>query len=939
MRTSVAPIRSVLLKTCSAAVVAAVSLTAPALAQQVVPAQTTDQKKAAEVVDPASPSAEEQRRGDQGVGSDVIVTGSRIQRAGFNAPTPTLVLGPTELRQGDPVSVAQVLDESPQFRATLTPATTTGNTNNSASSADLRGLGPVRTLTLLNGHRFSGSFDLNTVPINLIKRVDVVTGGASAAWGSGAVAGVVNIILADDLKGLTLGVDTGVSTRGDGSRYGVNGTFGFGFAGGRGHFEVAADYLDDHGIPGSQFGRDDRPNLKSAIFQRADGTFVLANNVQYTVLNANGLILGGPADQQVFNADGSLSPLRLGSETFGGFTVNGNGQSVYDYIPVSSPYRRGNVFARASFDLNDRTKLWIDGSYSSLKSAFGSFPDAVFLSIEPDNPYLTSAAKAQLTALGATYPLTVGRLLGDIGPEGDLGIHTDRRNLEGAIGIDGSFGASWKYNVYYDHGELRNDQSITNQPIAGKFENAVDAVAGPNGQPICRINAVTVTDAGCQPLNLLGQGHASAAAIAYAFAAAREITTTKLDAAGFAVRGQPLSTWAGPVDVAVGGDFRWEKFTTNYNDPLSLAGALEVDNFSPTNGGFNVQEGFGEVNVPLLDVPHTAHLEVNGAARYSNYSTSGGIWSWKGGGTLRLVGDFLLRGTYSRDIRSPTVAEYFTNKGVMIGDAQDPYRGGRTQANITSFTGGNPALTPETSHTLTIGGSYSPHYVHGFSFSVDYYSIRIRNVITTRTLQETLTQCHQQNPNDPTCGGVIVRAGDGTIANVSTPFVNLSQYRTRGLDFEASYLLPLNRLSTNLPGTIRFRALATRVIDLIADNIDRAGIVGDTTTFTTPKWRANGSLTYQDAVLGVDLRVRYVGGGQYNQPYNINGELIDSVIQNGKIGSRTYVDLGVRAKIAQLEVFANVNNLFDRDPPYVTYTSPTYDVIGRYFSAGVKLKY
>lgn len=922
------PMRCTLLTGCSAVMLLAA---VPALAQQVVPPQTADQKRAAEVVDPASPSAQEQRRGDQG---DIVVTGSRIQRAGFNAPTPTLVLGDVELRQGDPVSVAQVLNDTPQFRATSTPATTAGNTNNSAANADLRGLGSVRTLTLLNGHRFVGSFDLNTIPVNLIKRVDVVTGGASAAWGSGAVAGVVNIILADDIKGITVGADLGISTRGDGPRYGANFTAGTSFAGGRGHVTIAADYLDDKGI----FGREDRPNLKSAIFQRADGKFILANNVQYTVFNTGGIVVGGGANGQVFNPNGSLSPLVLGSQTNGAFTVGGNGQSVYDYVAVSSPYERTNVFGRASYDLGERTKLWVDGNFSQVKSNFSFFPFPTFITVQADNPYLTPATRAQLAGLGATYPLTVGRILNDIGPTGSLGLITNRRVLEGAVGLDGAFGANWKYNVYYDHGELRNDQSITNQQISTNFDRAVDAVAGPNG-PVCRVNAITVTDPACSPLNLLGVGNASPAAVAYAFGAAREINTTKLDAAGFAVHGQPLSTWAGPVDIAVGGDFRWEKYVTNFVDPLSLANALVADNFAPTNGGFNVQEGFAEVNVPLLDVANAAHLEANGAARYSNYSTSGGIWSWKGGGTLRLVNDFLLRGTYSRDIRSPTVLEYFANREVTISDVQDPFPGGKAQANVTSYTGGNPLLTPETSHTLTLGGSYSPHYLHGFSFSVDYYSIKIKNVISTLTTQETLGRCYQQNPNDPTCGGVIARSPDGTIASVDTPYINLAEYRTRGLDFEASYVMPLDRVSSGLGGTIRFRGLATRVIDLVADNVERAGIVGDTTTFTTPKWRANGSVTYQDKVLGVDLRVRYVGGGQFNQPYNINGAVVDTVIENGKIGSRTYVDLGMRAKIAQLEVFANVNNMFDRDPPFVTYTSPLYDVIGRYFSAGVKVKY
>ncbi len=224
MRTSfIPPVAAWLRASSGVAVAIGLLMHGSASAQTAVPAPSVDEKKAAEIVDPSRPGAAEERAGDKG---EIIVTGSRIQRAGFNAPTPTTVLGDIELREGNPVSIGQVLNDSPQFRSTVTPATTTGNTNNSAEQADLRGLNPVRTLTLLNGHRFVGSFDLNTIPKNIVKRVDIVTGSASAAYGSGAVAGVVNIILDDQLKGITFGADTGISTRADGERYHFDGAFG-----------------------------------------------------------------------------------------------------------------------------------------------------------------------------------------------------------------------------------------------------------------------------------------------------------------------------------------------------------------------------------------------------------------------------------------------------------------------------------------------------------------------------------------------------------------------------------------------------------------------------------------------------------------------------------------------------------------------------------------
>lgn len=700
---------------------------------------------------------------------------------------------------------------------------------------------------------------------------------------------------------------------------------------------IAGDYFHDDGI----FGRDTRPNLRSAIFQQANGQLILANNVGFTILNSGGVIAGGKGAGLVFNHDGSLSPLRLGSQTSGIYTVNGAGQNLFDYVAVSSPYQRGNVFTRASFEISPAAKLWVDGSFTRVTSNFPFFPTTPFLSIQADNAFLTPTAKSQLAALGATYPLNVGRIITDVGPTGILGYHSARRTLEGAIGLDGSLGGSWKYTSYYDHGEIRNDQSIYNQTIKANFARAVDAVIGPNGAPACRVNVdanPTNDDPACQPLNLLGQGNASAAATAYAFGPGQLVATTKLDATGVSVSGQPFSIWAGPVDVAVGGDFRWESLTTNFVDPLSLANALGSLNFTATNGSFNVQEGFGELNVPLINAEHKLHVDVNGAARYSNYSTSGGIWSWKLGGTARLFDDILLRGTYSRDIRSPTIQEYFTNKGVNIASASDPYRG-VLQGGVVSLVGGNPQLTPETSHTLTIGGSYAPRFAHGFNISVDYYNIDIRNAIATLTLQDTLTSCFVSLPGDPTCGGVIVRNPDGTIATVARTFRNLASYKPRGLDFEASYLLPLDRLSSGMGGTLRFRALATHVFDLLINDgvrvTDRAGIVGDTVSFSTPKWRATGSLTYQDTHLGVDLRVRYVDGGIFSNVTGGNRLLI----ANNNINSRTYVDLGAQFKVKQLTVFGNVSNLFDRDPPYVTYASPIYDMIGRYFSAGVKFKY
>lgn len=879
----------------------------------------------------ASPSwAQEARQDGQ---SDIIVTGSRIQRQGFDAPTPTTVLSAEELRQGDRPSLAQALNDIPQFRPTQTPETTTANATSAASPADLRGLGPVRTLTLLDGHRFTGSADLNSVPQNLVKRVDVVTGGASAAWGSGAVAGVVNLILDDDLTGVKMGMNQGISSRGDGYRYGGDIAWGTKFAGGRGHVMVGGEYLESKGA----FDRASRPNLNAGLFQRADGQLVLANDVNLTVLNRGGSILGLTAAPYnlVFNPDGSIGPLPLGSETYGQQTTGGGGQSLYDYMAVSAPYKRTNLFARASYDLTDDLTVWINGSYNRMAANYAFFPETSVSVVMPDNAFLTDTARAQLSAAGVSTPFVLGRILDDVGKDRMLTFGYTRRNLEGAIGLDGKFGNGWSYRAYYDHGELRSTQTLSNQRITANFAKAIDAVLV-NGTATCRVNADAATandDAACVPIDILGNGKITEAGVAYAFGAASQITTTKLDTAGVSLGGQPFSTWAGPVDIALGADFRWEKFVTNSTDALSLAGAFSTLNYAATNGRFDVREFFGEINVPLLDLAETARLEVNGAARYSDYSTSGGIWSWKTGGTLRLMNDLLLRAVYSRDIRSPSISEYYLNRATNISSALDPYNGNAVAQNVVSYTGGDPNLQPEVAHTLTLGGSYSPRFAPGLRLSLDYYHIKIDDVIVTLQTQDVLNLCAAQHPDDALCGGLITRNANGSLASVQRSFRNLAQYRTKGLDMEAAYQVPLG------DGRVTLRALATHVMELLIDDgvsvTDRAGIVGGDTAFSTPKWRVTTSAGYDDDRFGADLRLRYVSGGRYTNVTGPNGELP----LGNRIASRAYVDLGLRFKVGTFTLFGNINNLFDRDPPRTQYSNPNYDVIGRYFSGGVRLNF
>lgn len=901
--------------------------------------------------------AEQAGEGESGDESEIVVTGSRIERAGFDQPTPTTVLGAVELRQGARPNLQQILNDQPQFRATVSPSVSNGNTSTGTAPVDLRGLGLDRTLTLVDGRRFVGQNNLNYIPIGIVERLEVVTGSASAAWGSNAVAGVVNVIIKDDFDGLTLGGQTGISSRGDGMRYGLDGTFGIGFAGDRGRLTVAAEYVDDKGIP----DRNSRRNLGSPAIVRVnplsttDFSTRLTRDVNFGNQTTGGLITTGVLAGQVFESDGSLRPFRggtrLGAAAFPAQIIGGeDGIGLFDTVAASTPFKRLATYGRLSYDLGD-ARVYIDATYGSVETDDRFVPDFLVppQTIQASNPFLSPAIRAQLAAAGQTS-FTLGRFFNDI-----LFINFDskRENKEGAIGIEGGFGR-FKYNAYYSHGEVESDIQLGNSRVAANFTRAINAVSS-GGQIVCAVNAdanPANDDPACRPLNPFGQNNASAEARDYITDTQRQRTVTKLDAAGVELQGDLFDLPAGPLTVVVGAEARWEEQNQSRGELDATPGYFGIPLFTaPVNGGFDVREGFTEVAVPVFNADGVFKLDLNGAARYSDFSNSGGIWSWKVGGTARLFDALLLRAARSRDIRSPGIANLFTVRALTVGPLVDQDTAGRTgapgfsatPATVSTFSGGNPDLVEEASRTLTVGGSFSPSFVPRLNISVDYYDIKIGGAITALSGSNLTLACNRGNLS--ACDRVIRNPTTQTVETVFTNFQNVASIETSGFDLEASYLLRMSDFSGAMPGSLRLRALATHVrkyvIDTGVTRVDTAGDVGDATANSIPKWRATFSATYQDAALGLDARVRYVDGGTYNKLLvdNPATATLEGLVNN-RIKSRTYVDLGAQFKVRdRFTLFGNVNNVFDVDPPITSAGNPNYDVVGTYFTAGARVNF
>lgn len=907
--------------------------------------------------EPTSSPAEQAGEGETDE-SAIVVTGSRIARDGFDQPTPTTVIDDVELRQGARPNLAQILNDQPQFRQTTTPQVSNGNTSTGTAPVDLRGLGSARTLVLLNGRRFVGENNLNFIPSSLVERLEVVTGGASAAWGSNAVAGVVNIIIKDELDGVSVGVQNGISSRGDGMRYGFDASFGTKFADGNGSFLIGAEYRDDKGIP----NRNSRSNLGSAAIARVnplsttDATSALTRDVNNGNSSAGGLITTGVLAGQTFNPDGTLRPFRggqrLGAAAFPAQMVGGeDGLGLFDDVAASTPFDRLAAYARVSYDL-DNAKVYADFTYGRATTDARFVPDFLVpaQTIQASNPFLSATIRNQLAAVGQTS-FTLGRNFNDIL---FLRFDTERVNKEGSIGIEGTIGTNYRYRAHYSHGEIESDQKLRNARLAGNFTRALNAVSS-GGQIVCAVNADVITtndDPACRPLNPFGQFNASSESLAYVTGTQQSFTTNKLDSAGVEVQGEPFSLWAGPVTVAVGAEARWEE-QKSMRSPATVAGGFGIPLFtSDLSGGFNVKEGFAEIALPLANFEDTFKFDLSGAVRYSDFSNSGGIFTWKVGGTARLFNDLLLRATRSRDIRSPGIGNLFAVRNINVGPLVDQDSAGRLAANpaynanpatVTTFSGGNPNLVEEVAQTLIIGGSFQPSFIPGFSASVDYYDIKIGGAIATLNGSALTLAC--RNGSTAACDR-ITRDATGTVVQALSNSQNIASFETRGLDFEVAYVLPLSDLSASTPGTLRLRALATYIDAFVFDTgitrVDSAGDVGDATANSIPKWRGTLSATYQADDFAIDLRARYVDGGLYNRALAIKTSPagVTTGLINNQIGSRTYIDAGVQFKVQdRFTLSANVNNIFDVAPPITPGGNPHYDIVGTYFTVGAKVNF
>jgi outer membrane receptor protein involved in Fe transport len=714
----------------STLLVAAATIAAPALAQTADPA--SQPKTGVQSTDPAAPAAgisnqESAPPAAENSAGDIVVTGTLIRNPNLVSSSPVSVVGQEEIQLRQRNTAEELLRDLPGVAPSI--GSSVNNGNGGSAYVDLRGLGNFRNIVLLDGARITpastvGRVDLNNIPLALIERTDVLTGGAATTYGADAVSGVVNFITRSDFSGMEANVSQGISERGDGAAFRADLTLGANFDDGRGNAVVSFGYQDVD--PVYQGARDfSRNNYTSTSGGRGgSGTTVPG---RFTL---------GSAFNTIQPDSGALRPY-VGSRD--GFNFN-------PYNVFQTPFKRYNIYGAGHYELSDNIEVYGRGMFSKNTVSTIIAPSGVFgqlLTIPVSNPYLPAAARAQFcanndfnpslagiqtisaaecaaaaTATSPTDPnfraftTTVGRRLTESGPRVSDYV---TQMFDYRAGIKLGITSSISLDVSGAYGESENRQTQSGYVLISRLRTAAyatnpntclgssPAVLNPNPAlpPLANAGAGTNAGTGCVPVNLFGgDGSISANQIPYLTAAATTSQNTSLAQARALLSGDVGASlpWADePIGFAVGAEYR--KYTAQqFADELSqTAGELggaggAVPNFQ---GSYDVKEAYGEIIAPLVsDKPFFHSLTVEGGLRYSSYKVdapgnpSYDTWTYKGGGSWEPFDGFKVRGNYQRAVRAPNIAELFSplNTG-LTSLATDPCRTTRNAAGAITYAG------------------------------------------------------------------------------------------------------------------------------------------------------------------------------------------------------------------------------------------------------------
>lgn len=922
----------------------------------------------------------------------IIVTGSRISRPDLDNSTPTLSIGSELLENRGLANIADLATQLPQFTPSFGSSRTQSTFSGAASSGlnliNLRNLGGGRTLTLTNGRRMAGgtttstAVDFNMVPTANIKRIDVITGGASAIYGADAVAGVVNIITDQKFEGLKLGASYGVSERGDNENPNLYAMIGGAFGNG-GHATLTAQY-DYQGFVGCS-----SRYLCAEDFAWSPPASPIRGPAAYSAVGANPTFFLTAA-----NGLPAISATRIG-ESLSYTDANGNlipfvtsrdGYNRNGARTLAIPTKRIMIAADASYPIIDGVEAFVEFNYgqsdtnaafeghpyqsTAAGSLFGGGPGVTGLqaSIPVSNPFVPQAIRDAAIARGMTT-ISWQQRFNNVG---DRGATNEREMVRFVGGVRGDFNLigdrNWNYELSYVYGRTKLN-SLTRGLVSTR-QLYYGLRVEPNGSGGYQCADPGARASGCVPINPflpLTDQMKNALNVS-----AGQKGKSELNDVVAYVSGDLLTLPGGDLGIAFGAEYRTFSGYLDYDTPINNAEVTGNQIGDVSYAKTTTQEAFVEAIAPILgDMPFIHALTLEGAFRYSKPSGKDSYNTWRYGGTFEPVAGLKFRVMRGRAVRAPTPGE-LSGVGQTFGVVNDPCSFDLRNANATraancaaagipanydpplnvrqsvgGFVGGNPNLNPETATTLTYGVAFTPSFVPGLSITVDRFQIELNDVINTVGRQLKANQCYDTterlfcndivrstNPNVP--GATYV------LTSVNDQLINVASINIKGIDVEVRYARPLlgGRITGQAIGTFYDEAKLVPAPGQASTNLlGYAG--GSTSDQGFIKFTANSNLGWQsDKGFGFNWNVRYIGKTKTSPFVNTPPFPV--------IGDRIYHHLRFNARIEKkYEFFFGVDNVLDSKPPFFpTGTAGTqaldtvpgyYDIFGRSYYAGVRL--
>ncbi|TPG40672.1 TonB-dependent receptor [Sphingomonas koreensis] len=888
----------------------------------------------------------------------MVVTGSRIERPDLTSSSPVASLSAEQLKQNNSVTVEELLNSNPQFVPGESSAS--NNPANGVSTVDLRGLGSQRTLVLIDGKRApsydtQGRVDVNIIPTALIKRIDVLTGGASAVYGSDAVAGVVNFILDDRFTGLQADASTQITKYGDGAEYDLGLTGGVRL-GDRGNLVLSGGYTKRDGVRYAARPRIDHPVDSSDLVTNAGSS------------NANPTIFDLPnGDELQVNPAGNLVPI----------------YNLYNYDPVNyaqTPLNRYSAMALARYEITDGVEFFARGSYTHVKVSSTTAPTATAgysFDISPDNPFLTADERAMFFPAGAganadgTTTIGIRRRITE--SFGRVQNWTSN-NWQIVSGLRGDFGGDYHWEVFGQYGETHRQQKLLHDLSYNAVSQAIDAVAGPNG-PQCRD-----TSNDCIPLNVFTASVIPADSLAFILANGavdNKITqlVTGADLSGdIGFLQSPLASH--PAAFSIGGEYRRETGASIADANYASGDLIFYGQGQNITGHYDAKEIYTELKIPLVqERPLFYSLDLEGGFRYSDYSSVGNVYTYKGGGNWSPVEGVRFRGIYQRAVRAPNIYELYSPvvggtgslnndpcAGANVSTAIAPIclaQGAPSVGNIPApisgqinvFTGGNPDLKAEKSDTFTAGVVINPPSLRALSLTVDYYHIKISNAIDITPPQAVINDCFliSGDPTSDVCKSIHRNPLNGTLSGnleygVPQTLGNIAEKKTSGVDVALNYGGDVGGLRYGLSFAGTYTIDFTQKPSPLSPGIQCAGRFGSACNplEPIPKWKHTFDVTLGTGQVNFITRWRYFGGVREDAATDI---LVS------RVPAQNYFDETVSFDVDhRFDLRLGINNVFNKKAPILgdtvgndmnsASTFPgVYDILGRTFFASVTSKF